>query len=100
MTWPFEGYRSEVYTCLQCEAPECLAACPAGALLRDEGTGAVIIDKEACTGCKACIEACSQTPSRIRYDERRGVCVKCDLCGGAPLCVRYCMEGALRFEKR
>ena len=99
VTWPFEGYRSDIHTCLQCEDPECMAVCPTGALQRDELTGALIIGEEACTGCKACMDACSQTPSRIRYDEQRSICVKCDLCGGTPLCVKYCMEGALSFKK-
>jgi Fe-S-cluster-containing dehydrogenase component len=100
VSWPFEGYRSEVYTCQQCEDAPCLAACPSGALKRDEKTGALIIEKSECTGCQLCREACTFTPSRIRFDERHTVCVKCDLCQGAPSCVQYCMQGALRFQKR
>jgi Fe-S-cluster-containing hydrogenase component 2 len=99
MTWPFEGYRSEVYTCQQCEDPKCLCACPTGALHIDKVTGAKIIEKKDCTGCKLCIEACPETPSRIRYDANKEVCFKCDLCGGDPLCVKYCMEGALSLKK-
>jgi carbon-monoxide dehydrogenase iron sulfur subunit len=98
-SWPFEGYRSEVYTCQQCENSPCLSACPTGALQRADGTHATIIEKSKCAGCELCREACPYNPSRIRYDAHANVCFKCDLCGGAPFCVKYCMEGALRFEK-
>jgi anaerobic carbon-monoxide dehydrogenase iron sulfur subunit len=98
-TWPFEGYRSEVYTCQQCKDPKCLPVCPTGALYRDEVTEAVIIEKKNCTGCKLCMESCSRIPPRIRYDAGKNVCIKCDLCGGNPLCVEYCMEGALSLER-
>lgn len=98
-SWPFEGFRSEVYTCQQCEDPACLSACPTGALQRVEGTDALVIEKSTCTGCQLCREACPFTPSRIRYDERAKVCIKCDLCNGTPTCVKYCMESALRFER-
>lgn len=98
-TWPFDGYRSEVYACQQCTAPECLFACPTGALHRDEVTGVMVIEKKDCRGCKLCLDACPQTPARIRYDEDKKVCLKCDLCGGDPQCVKYCMEGALSLKK-
>ena len=90
------------YTCKQCEGPECLYACPVeGALYIDEATGARVIDAEECIGCKQCLEACIQYPnSPIRYDAQREICVKCDLCVGDPLCVKFCPESALSFVKR
>jgi Fe-S-cluster-containing hydrogenase component 2 len=67
----------------------------------DESTGARIIDSTKCTGCKLCIQACPQYPdSAIMYDPERNICVKCDLCGGDPLCVKFCPEAALSFTKR
>jgi Fe-S-cluster-containing hydrogenase component 2 len=92
-----EGRRIEGYTCKQCEGPECLYACPEeGALYIDETTGARVIDPENCIGCGQCMRACPQYPNTpIRYDAGRQVCVKCDLCGGDPLCVKYCPESSL-----
>jgi len=97
-----EGRRIEGYTCKQCEGPECLYACPVeGALHIDEATGARVIDPEKCIGCKLCIEACIQYPnSPIKYDAERNIAVKCDLCGGDPLCVKYCPESSLTFVER
>jgi carbon-monoxide dehydrogenase iron sulfur subunit len=99
MTWPFEGYRSEVYACQQCNDPGCLEVCPTGALSIDEATDAVVIDEKECIGCRLCLEACPQKPSRILYDASKNICIKCDLCGGDPLCVKYCMQGALSLRK-
>jgi carbon-monoxide dehydrogenase iron sulfur subunit len=97
-----EGRRIESVTCKQCQGPDCLSACPVpGALHIDETTGARVIDAEKCTSCKLCMEACPQYPdSPIRYDAKRDVYVKCDLCGGDPLCVKYCPEAALSLATR
>lgn len=96
-----EGRRIESHTCRQCRGPGCLAACPTGALHISETTAARIIDPGKCTGCRLCIEACPQYPNApIRYDAEREICLKCDLCDGDPLCVRYCPEAALIFVKR
>ena len=104
-TWIVDHIRSSViegYTCKQCEGPECLYACPVeGALHIDPTTGARVIDPEKCIGCKLCLEACIQYPnSPIRYDAQREICVKCDLCGGDPLCVKFCPESALSLVKK
>jgi anaerobic carbon-monoxide dehydrogenase iron sulfur subunit len=95
-----EGHRIEGCVCKQCAGPDCMYACRTSALSTDELTGARIIDPEKCTGCKLCMEACPQYPnSPIRYDAKRRICIKCDLCGGNPLCVQYCPEASLRFIK-
>ena len=96
-----EGRRIEGYTCNQCKGPECWYACPPKALSIDKATGARVIDPEKCIGCKLCMEACPQYPNTpIRYDAEREICIKCDLCGGDPLCVKFCPEGSLHFIKK
>ena len=96
-----QGRRVEGHTCRQCRGAECLQACSLNAITVDQATGAKIIDPEYCTGCKLCMNACPQYPDTpIRYDARRKICLKCDLCGGDPLCVKYCPEAALNFVKK
>jgi Fe-S-cluster-containing dehydrogenase component len=79
--------------CHHCSRPPCQAACPVGAISRNE-LGIVLIDEEACIGCLACVEACPF--GAAQFDEGRKVAVKCDLCQGRlakgeePACVRAC----------
>ena len=82
-------------TCTHCADAWCLEVCPAGAIARDAGTGAVAIDESRCAGCKMCLLACPL--GNIHFDADAGVSRKCDLCGGDPACVRFCTSGALRF---
>ena len=44
--------------CQHCANPACVAVCPTGATWKDEETGIVHQDWEACIGCKACMSAC------------------------------------------
>lgn len=109
--------------CMMCGSPSCVAACPTGASsVNDDGI--VVIDKEQCTGCKTCMEAC---PYDARYYieditgyygdlteyesavyERKGMVAntvdKCDFCIShsedgtpAPVCVQACMTEARIF---
>jgi Fe-S-cluster-containing dehydrogenase component len=81
----------EGITCKQCEGPECLYICPTKALNIDAKTGARVIDAAKCIGCQLCLQACPQYPnSPIRYDAVAKKCLKCDLCGGDPQCVKFC----------
>ena len=95
-----EGHRIEGYACRQCSSPECLYICPAEAIYVDAKTGARVIDAEKCVGCQLCMAACPLAPNiPIMYDPERNICVKCDLCGGEPLCVKFCPEASLTFVK-
>lgn len=86
---------TDILTCKHCAGPECVAACPTGALSVDPETGARVIDGEQCVGCQICMNACPVEPPRIRYNPEKNVCFKCDLCGGEPQCVKFCPMGAL-----
>jgi len=73
--------------CQQCENSPCVAACPSGASYRDENNNVVLIDKELCTGCKTCLEACpySDATGRVRpsvrwFNNSLGIVEKCTLC--------------------
>jgi Fe-S-cluster-containing hydrogenase component 2 len=84
-------FEAQGTTCKQCEGPECLYACPTGALHVDPQTGARVIDQNVCIGCQRCNKACPQYPnSPIRFNAETKKSLKCDLCGGDPQCVKFC----------
>jgi len=105
-TDPFNG-TVENYVpkpCLQCDTPQCMLACPAEkAMCIDEKTGARLINTAYCKeGCKKCMEACRSyfDPPRILFHPHKNGYVKCDLCEGAPECVKWCPNGALKYIGR
>jgi Fe-S-cluster-containing hydrogenase component 2 len=83
--------------CTQCDKPFCGEACPTGAISASEVNGAyaVLVDKGKCVGCKMCTLACPFGAIRYRGE---GYVEKCDLCGGNPECVTFCVPGALEFK--
>ncbi|RPI56805.1 MAG: 4Fe-4S dicluster domain-containing protein [Chloroflexi bacterium] len=82
--------------CRMCRNARCVAACPTGALVQDDAEGLVRLDAALCDGCGLCVPACPF--EAIWLDDLRSVAVKCDECGGDPVCVRYCAPGALSFR--
>jgi len=85
--------------CQQCPglAP-CMAAWGvSNAMYRDDKTGAVIINEEYCTLCRACEKACPY--GAVWFSEAANKMLKCDLCGGDPQCVELCPVSALKYEK-
>ena len=84
--------------CQQCSDPLCMEACPVNAISKSEETGALVVDEEACVGCRICAMACPI--GGINIDPVTDKAMKCDLCGGDPECVRHCEPEALRYVPR
>jgi Fe-S-cluster-containing hydrogenase component 2 len=83
--------------CLQCDDAACIKSCLFDALKRNEKTGAIDLDVERCVRCEACVAACPFGCALV--DEVHIEVVKCDLCGGDPVCARFCPTKALKYEK-
>jgi carbon-monoxide dehydrogenase iron sulfur subunit len=79
--------------CFHCKRPYCISGCPTEAISKDGRSGVVNIDAEKCTGCGVCIESC---PFGAIFMVN-SVAVKCDLCGGNPMCVKYCEPAAITY---
>jgi Fe-S-cluster-containing hydrogenase component 2 len=58
----------------------------------------MVVDTDLCIGCGMCSIACPL--GGITVDADAGHAVKCDLCGGDPLCVKFCAYGALTYIPR
>ena len=91
----------QVRTCMHCKNPPCLEACPSEEAIYQRLDGIVLIDRDKCTGCQACGEACPY--DAIRFHPGDGKPEKCTLCshridqGLEPFCAKECIWGALRF---
>ena len=81
--------------CFQCDDAACAAACPAQALVRNEETGAIEMDRGRCILCRLCVAACPF--GNMLWDEAYHLVQKCDLCGGDPKCVPFCPTRALEY---
>jgi len=87
-------------SCYHCEDPECMKACPTGAMQKRED-GIVFIEEEKCVGCMACQNACPWNIPQLNPDTKKAV--KCDYCkdrvdaGLKPACVTKCATHALKF---
>jgi Fe-S-cluster-containing hydrogenase component 2 len=83
-------------TCVHCADMPCGVVCPTAAIRR-EADGQVRVYEERCIGCKMCLLAC---PFGVMgFAPQRGVAQNCDLCGGDPQCVKFCVPQALEFAE-
>ena len=86
--------------CNHCSHPPCVDICPLGALAK-RADGPVLLDKEMCDGCLACIEACPF--GAILYNKEEEKAAKCNFCvhridrGLEPFCVICCEGQAIYF---
>ncbi len=87
-------------TCMHCENPPCVEACPTGASHRRED-GVVLINHDDCILCEKCIKVCPYGARSISFINHR--IESCNLCaqrideGNPPACVAHCMGQALIF---
>ncbi len=86
--------------CNHCDRPPCEDACPVDAIEKRQD-GVVILDREACDGCRACVDECPY--AAISFDEEAEHAEKCNLCahrideGLEPFCVVCCEAQAIHF---
>jgi len=98
-------------SCMHCTDAGCVRVCPTGALYHHE-LGFVAYNKDICSGCGYCIDAC---PFQVPRSERNlitGVAKadKCTFCttpgldriaeGWEPACVKTCPTRALQYGDR
>ena len=89
--------------CQQCADAPCQEACPQDAISRNPETTAVVVDRDLCIMCGACVRACvigldqinPDLKLAIRLNDEKEMPLKCDLCEGDPQCVKYCPTEAL-----
>jgi Fe-S-cluster-containing dehydrogenase component len=89
--------------CMHCVDPACASACPVSALKKDEKTGVVKYDKNACIGCRYCQVACPFNIPKFEWEKAFPQIRKCELCshrfekGGIAACAEFCPTGATIF---
>lgn len=92
--WEDEGFYLPML-CQHCVDAPCTSVCPTNAIYRDEGLNRVMVDYDLCIGCKVCIAACPF--GAMGFDEIEKKVIKCDICDGEPLCVRFCDMKAIDY---
>lgn len=86
--------------CNQCSNPPCVTCCPTGASHVHDIGGVVLVTKEECIGCKACLASC---PYDARFIHPDGYADKCTFCihrvekGIDPACVAVCPTHCMYF---
>lgn len=87
-----------VQRCNHCTEAPCVAICPVNALTK-RLDGIVDVDRDACIGCRACMQACPY--DALYLNEDLGSVEKCHFCahriekGLQPACVTVCPVGAI-----
>jgi Fe-S-cluster-containing dehydrogenase component len=84
-----------IRTCARCEDPDCVKACPTGAIKTTDGGGVRNANKRLCTSCKSCIKAC--VLHALQWDEELACPLPCMQCGQ---CVKFCPNGVIRMDNK
>jgi len=97
-TFPDVRRNFAVLRCNHCEDAPCVSICPTKALFKRED-GVVDFDKDACMGCKACMNACPY--DALYIDPQSETAAKCNFCahrldqGLKPSCEIVCPTQAI-----
>ena len=87
-------------SCEHCAKARCIEVCPSKAIVK-RPDGIVIVERDKCTGCRACLEACPFGAPQFGED---GLMQKCDMCldrienSQSPICAATCPTQALRWN--
>ncbi|MEJ2211964.1 MAG: 4Fe-4S dicluster domain-containing protein, partial [Anaerolineae bacterium] len=103
------GPRFFNYQCMHCADAACVAACPSGALYKDE-RGFTAYDREKCIGCGYCTQWCPYGVPHLEVESvltGKAKAAKCTFCQdrvqqgiGGPSCAERCPVGALTWGPR
>jgi Fe-S-cluster-containing dehydrogenase component len=86
--------------CNHCDRPPCVTCCPTGASHVEPFGALVLVERDLCIGCKACLAAC---PYDARFIHPEGYADKCTFCvhrvkeGLEPACVAVCPTRCMYF---
>ncbi len=106
-SYPNVKLRYKKHACMHCFVAACESICPVDAIFHVEGENGkmVEVDKEACIGCGACINACPFTVPQLDPEDGNNM-EKCSFCafrvveGESTYCAEACPVGAIAFGER
>ena len=86
--------------CFHCADPPCVESCPVDAIEKRDDNGIVVVDQDACTGCRLCLDSCPYDVPQFD-DTKKSKMQKCNFClerwmeNKKPICVQACPVRAL-----